>query len=217
MKQIFVFLIINGLLLSCNSSDTIRVSNDTISVDLQRNTTETKTDREKLIEELRRLEVVFASNDKEKVAEIFSFPVSNETVCIYIDDKFYNEELERNGNKTTRSMFIASYQDISESLQFDQINNLFKKLKIETLLNQDTIEYEAVIKTEPCYHYYEIKIEKNLVTLTMGTNSNKYFKSKSVSEDEIPENDSSICEHVLWWTFTFDGQHLHFRDISGAG
>ena len=54
------------------------------------------------------------------------------------------------------------------------------------------------------------------MTLSVGTNSNKDFQSKNVSEDEIPENDSSICEHVLWWIFRFDGKKLHFEDISGA-
>ena len=217
MKQAIILLIANGLLLSCNSSDTVRVSNDTISVRPHNNSTETKTKRNVLIEELRRLQVVFASNDKERVAELFSFPISSETVGIYIDDKSFNEQLKKNGDKTTKSMFMVSYQDISESLQIDQINQLFKQLNIEKLLEHDTLEYQALIKAEPCYHFYGIKIEKGLVTLTVGTNSNKDYKNKSTSEDEIPENDSSICEHVLWWVFTFDGKQLHLKEISGAG
>ncbi len=114
-------------------------------------------------------------------------------------------------------MFISFYRDISECLQIDQINQLFKKLDVENLLNKDNLEHEAIIKTEPCYHFYGVKIENKLVTLTVGTNSNKDYKSKSVSEDEIPENDSSICEHILWWVFTFDGKQLHLKEISGAG
>lgn len=217
MKQALIFLIVNGLLLSCNSSDTVKVSNDTITVRPYRDTSKTKTEREILIKELRRLQVVFASDDKEKVAEIFSFPISNETIGIYIDNESFNEQLKKNSNKTTRSMFMGSYRDISEGLQIDQINQLFKRLNIEKLLGQDTIEFEAIIKTEPCYHFYEVKIENGLVTLTVGTNSNRDYKSKSASEDEVPENDSSICEHVLWWTFTFDGKQLHLKEISGAG
>lgn len=217
MKQTLVLLIINGLLLSCNSSDTPKILNDTITVKPHSDTSRTKTEREILIEELRRLQVAFASDDKEKVAEIFSFPISNETIGIYIDNEYFNEQLKKNGNKTTRSMFLGSYRDIAEGLQIDQINQLFKKLNIEKLLDQDNIELEAINKTEPCYHFYGIKIENGLVTLTVGTNSNKDYKSKSASEDEVPENDSSICEHVLWWTFTFDGRQLHLKEITGAG
>lgn len=217
MKQTLVFLIVNGLLLSCNSSDTVKVTNDTISVNPLRDTTETKTEREILIEELRRLQVVFASGDKEKVAELFSFPTSNETIGIYIDNESFNEQLKKNGDRTTRSMFMGSYQEISESLQIDQISQLFKALKIEKLLEQDTLEYKAIIKTEPCYHFYGVKIENGFVTLTVGTNSNKDYKIKSASEDEMPENDSSVCEHALWWTFSFDGRQLHLKQISGAG
>lgn len=217
MKHTFIHLIANGLLLTCSSSDMIKVSNETISVRPYKDSIETKTERNVLIEKLRRLQVVFASNDKEKIAEIFSFPISNETVGIYIDDKSFNDQLKKNGDKTTRSMFMDSYQDISESLQIDQINQLFKYLNIDRLLEQDTLEYEALIKTEPCYHFYGIKIEKGLVTLTVGTNSNKDYKSKSTSENEIPENDDSICEHVLWWIFKFDGKQLHLKEISGAG
>jgi hypothetical protein len=102
-------------------------------------------------------------------------------------------------------------------LQIDQINQLFKKLNVENLLRLDTLNHEAIIKSDPCFHYYGVTVENNLVTLTLGMKSNKDYKSKSTSEDEIPENDSSICEHVLWWKFTFDGKKLQFKGITGAG
>ncbi|HET9056096.1 MAG TPA: hypothetical protein VFN30_04535 [Chitinophagaceae bacterium] len=194
-----------------------KFESNTISERQQTGTTENKTEREKLIEKLKTLQAVFASDNKQKIADIFSFPISNETVGIYIDDSIYNAQYEKNGNRTTRTMFIKHYRGISEILQIDQINQLFKKLNIDNLLHKDTLEYEAIIKTEPCYHFYGIKIDKDRVTLTVGTNSNKDYKSKSVSEDEIPENDSSICEHILWWVFIFDGKQLHFKEISGAG
>ena len=216
MRLTLIFLAVLGLLASCNSTDTTKVASDTSIVKQQTDTTKSR-ERQILIEELKRLQAVFASNDKEKIANLFSFPFSNETVGIYIDDSSFNAQLEKNGNKVTRAMFIHFYRDVSESLQIDQINQLFKNLNIENLLNKDTLEHEAIIKTEPCYHFHGVSVEKNLVTLTVGTNSNKDYKSKSVSEDEIPQNDSSICEHVLWWVFMFDGKKLHFKNISGAG
>ena len=46
--------------------------------------------------------------------------------------------------------------------------------------------------------------------------SNKNYKSKILSENNIPENSSDICEHDLWWIFKFDGKKLHLESISGA-
>jgi len=217
MRLNLTFLTIFGLLLSCNQSDKKAADHDGATLTLQNNTIATKSERQIIIEELKRLQAVFASNNKEKIADVFSFPISNETLGIYIDNNNFNEQLEKNSNKATRSMFVTFYGDISKSLQVDQINQLFKKLDVENLLNKDNIEHEAIIKTEPCHHFYGVKIENKLVTLTVGTNSNKDYKSKSNTEDDIPENDSSICEHVLWWVFTFDGKQLHFKEISGAG
>ncbi|RYY42937.1 MAG: hypothetical protein EOO06_20435 [Chitinophagaceae bacterium] len=198
-----------------HNTDTRRVTNDTTQQ--QSDSTTTKSERQILIEELKRLQSVFASNDKEKIADLFSFPISNETVGIYIDDSTFNAQLDKNGNKVTRPMFIRFYPDISASLQIKQINQLFKKLDVDRLSHMDTLQHEAIIKSEPCYHYHALTTEKELVTLTIGTNSNEDYKSKTVSEDEIAENSSEFCEHVLWWVFRFDGKKLHFKNISGAG
>ena len=206
---------ISALVLSCSNTDTTQVTNDTTHQ--QSDTTTTKSERQILIEELKRLQTVFASNDKEKIADLFSFPLSNETVGIYIDDSTFNAQLDKNRNKVTRPMFIRFYRDISESLQIEQLNQLFKKLNVDRLSHVDTLEHEAIINSEPCYHYYGVTIEKKLLTLTVGTNSNEDYKSEAVSEDEIPKNSSEFCEHVLWWVFRFDGKKLHLKNISGAG
>lgn len=217
MRKTLIFLTVCGLLLSCNQSNRTKVASDTTIVTQQTDTAASKTERQILIEELKRLQALFATMEKQKIADLFPFPLSNETVGIYIDDSTFNEEYEKNGNKATKTMFIQYYGDISKSLQIDQVNQLFKKLNIDHLLQEDSLEHEAIIKAEPCYHYYRAEIDKDLVTLTVGTNSNKNYKSKSISEDEIPENSSEMCEHMLWWVFRFDGKQLHFKEISGAG
>ena len=215
MKQHIFFLTIFGLLFSCNQSDKKIVDSDSTILTQQNDTITTKSERQIIIEELKRLQAVFATNNKNKIADIFSFPISNETIGLYLEKGNFNEQLKNNNNKVTRNMFIGFYPNISEGLQINQINQLFKKLDVENLLNKDNIENEAIIKEEPCYHFYGAKIENKLVTFTLGTNSNKDYKNKSTS-DEISENDSSICEHVIWWVFTFDGKKLHFKGISGA-
>jgi len=218
MKTTLLFITFLGfLLLSCNQTDRAVIVKSKVTPESQTATTNSKSRRQLLVDELMQLQVVLASNNQEKIADIFPFPIANETIGIYMDDKLFNEQLEKNGNKVTRSMFINSYRDISENLQIDQLNQLFTKLTIADLLKKDALEHEATIKTEPCYQYYHLKIEGDLVTLTVGTNSNKNYRSISLPEDEIPENDSSICEHVLWWKFTFDGNQLKLKEISGAG
>lgn len=114
-------------------------------------------------------------------------------------------------------MFRDAYRDISESVQIDEINHLFQNINVETLLQKDTIEYEENIKTEPCNPFYGIKIENKRVTLTLGYNSNKNYKTKPSSDNYVPENDSSVCEYRLWWIFIFNGKQLQFQEISGAG
>jgi hypothetical protein len=216
MKLTFIFLTTLVLLTSCNNSNKTKVASDTLIASQQVETTSNTSERQILIEELRRLKTVFASKDKEKIVDLFQFPLSD-TAFLYIDDSTFNAKLDKNGGKTTRTMFISHFSSISESLQIDQLNQLFAKINIDNLFKKDTLEHEVIIETEPCYPYYGVGVEKDIVTLTVGTNSNKNYKSKSLLEDEIPENDSSICEHVLWWLFKFDGQKLRFYNIMGAG
>jgi hypothetical protein len=180
-------------------------------------TTETnKSERQILIEELKKLRQTIASNDKEKIADIFPFPLSDTAFSIYIDDSTYYQQFKANGNKTTKTMFLQYFKEISSSILIGEVNNLFQHIKVDSLLHKDTLEYDAYIKTEPCYYSYDIEVSKNSVTLRMDMNSNKNYKSKKNSEDDIPENSSEICEHNFWWIFKFDGKKLHLESISGA-
>jgi hypothetical protein len=113
-------------------------------------------------------------------------------------------------------MFLQYFKEISSSILIDQVSNLFQHIKVDSLLYKDTLEYSAYIKTEPCYYSYEIEVIKNSVTLRMDMNSNKNYKTKKNSEDDIPENSSEFCEHNFWWIFKFDGKKLHLETISGA-
>jgi hypothetical protein len=114
-------------------------------------------------------------------------------------------------------MFISNFSKLSESLQIDHLDQLFKTISIDGLLQKDTLEHEVIIKTQPCYHFYAVNVDKDHVKLSIGTNSNNDYKGGAVSEDEDAENDSSICEHVFWWVLRFDGKKLHVESISGAG
>jgi len=170
-----------------------------------------------LIEDLKKLQLTIASNNKEKIADIFQFPLSDTAYSIYIDDSTYYEQFEANGNKTTKAMFLQFFKKISASILIDQLNNLFQNIKVDSLLHKDTLQYDAYIESEPCFYSYEIDAHKNIVRLTMNMNSNSNYKSsKKLSEDDIPENSSEYCEHDFWWLFKFDGKQLYLENISGA-
>lgn len=217
MRQIFILFTALGFLVSCNNSNSTKALTDTTIVNHQDDNTSKKSERQIIIEEIKRLQTIFASNNKEKIADIFRFPLSQTKVGIYIEDSTFNAQLKRNGDKTTRAMFLRYFPEISESLQINELNNLFKNINAGGLQKEDTLKYEALIKAEPCYHIYSIRLEKDLVTLTVGTDSNKDYNNKTVLEDEIPENSSEICEHMLWWVFRFNGNKLELQEISGAG
>jgi hypothetical protein len=187
------------MLVACNNADT------------------TKSERHILIEELKKLQKTLASNDKEKITDIFPFPLSDTAFSIYIDDTTYFEQFKANGNHTTKAMFLQYFKEISENILVDQVNNLFQNIHVDSLLYKDALEYEAYIITKPCYYSYEIEVANDNVRLRMDMNSNKNYKSKNLSGDDIPENSSEICKHAFWWVFKFDGNKLYLVNISGAG
>ena len=212
MSKTVIILTIFVVLVSCNNSEKTKNTSETRVLKQLIDTNKRKT----LIVELKKLGQNITSNDKEKIADIFEFPLSDESFSIYIDDKSYNEQFKSNGNKTTRAMFLQHYNEISESIWLDQLNNLFRNITIDSLLNKDTLEYNALIKNEPCFYSYQIEIIKDSVTLRMNMNSNRNYQTKIHSEEDIPENSSEICEHIFWWIFKFDKNKLHLKSISGA-
>jgi hypothetical protein len=207
MRQAFIFFTILTMFVACNNFHSAKIASDTDSTASERNT---------LIKELKKLQKIIATNDKEKIVNIFQFPLSDTAFGIYIDDSLYNEQLKANGNKTTRTMFLQHYKDIYQNIWLDQVNNLFRDIKVDSLLNKDTLEYDDYIETQPCYYSYQIEVNKDSVTLRMDGKSNTDYKIKDSSEDDMPENSGEICEHSFWWVFTFDGKKLHFENISGA-
>jgi hypothetical protein len=213
MRQTIIVLTVLVILIACNNSDTTKIISNT-KTEQQIDTT--KSARHILIKELKKLQQIVASNDKAKIAGIFPFPLSDTAFSIYIDDSTYYEQFKSNGNKTTKTMYLQYFKEISASILVDQVSNLFQHINADSLLYKDTLEYDAYIKTEPCFYSYKLEVSNNYITLRMDMNSNRNYKSKKFSEDEMTENSSEICEHNFWWVFKFDGQRLHLSNVSGA-
>lgn len=209
MKQPLIIATALVLLVACNNNDaSTKKSVQPTTVTPARNI---------LIAELKKLQRAVASNNKEKIADIFPFPLPEEALSIYTDDTTYYNKLKLNGGTITRQMFLKYFKEVSENIWLDQMNNLFKCINLDSLVYKDILEKEAYIETEPCYYSYQAEIIEDSIILSLAMNSNKSYKSsKQNTEDDIPENASEICEHVIWWIFRFDGTKLHFKRITGA-
>lgn len=217
MRRALLVMTAIGLLLSCNHADPTKFSSD-IPIDVKHiDTAPAKVQRQFLIEELKRLQAVFASKDEAQIANLFPLPLPDTTLGIYIDDSAYLEQFRNNNDQTTREMFIRFFPQIYRSLQMDELNQLFKHLKLDPFLQKDTVEQEVHIRSEPCYQFYSITVEQDLVTLSTGSGVNEAYQSSTSSEDDVQENSSEFCEHVLWWVFRFDGGRLFFIKQHGAG
>src|SRR5688572_6520024 len=110
MRLTLLIVIAFALLCSCGNRDTFKVSSDTIIVSKQADTTKLKSPRQLLIEELKRLQVAFASKDKQIIADIFPFPLADTAFGIYLDDSSYLQRFRKNGDNTTREMFINYFR-----------------------------------------------------------------------------------------------------------
>lgn len=200
------------ILPACNNNDSSHISDDTTLAKPQVDTLKKGTERKVLIEQLQQLQAILASGNKEKIADIFTFPLADTTVGIFIDNDTFNEEWKKNGGKTTRTMFLRFFPHIAESLWLEEINNLFKYSKLENLLYKDTLRKEVLNKKNPCSRFYDTTIEGDRVTFSVGTDVNESYNSTSGQE-----NSSEYCEFVMWWVFRFDGKKLNLEKIHGAG
>ena len=207
----FVNLIVFVVLFSCNKSN----PSDPAATPVQSEKNKTTVNRELLIKEVNRLKTIFATNDKDKIAGIFKFPISD-SIQIYTDNDAYYKELKQNGNKISKGMFLKYFEEISNDIEIEQLNELFSHINTAGLLKQDKLKYENLIATEPCYNFYEIEIKNDMVTLSVGSGSNENYKSEA-SRDEVAENSSEICETVLWWIFRLKNEKLELITINGAG
>lgn len=216
LKFAILFLIALCILVLFKISDsTFKLSEILLSKEFT-NSSKFELNRKKMILELKKVKQILSSKNKNKIADIFEFPLSKEIFEIYSDDTTFNEQLKANNNKISREIFLQYFKVFSTSFNFKEINKLFELINLEKLLNCDKLEYEAYKKFKPCYNSYLIELTNDTITLSVNSNSNRNFYYKKINEDEVPLNSSEYCEHNLFWIITFDGNKLHLKSISGA-
>ena len=209
------FILILAIFISCKNSNNTKSSSDT-STEKKGAVTTSGANRPVLIQELQRIKAAFASGDKERIAEIFPFPVSDSALPVIPFDSTYMKELNDNGEEITRAMFIKYFDESYKYLQMEEINELFKYLNVDELNHKDSLGFEVKTTKEPCFKYYAVYIDEDSVSLIFGTLTNSaYVDPDKKSQDDEDLNDA--CEFTSAWTFQFDGKRLRFDRISLAG
>lgn len=102
MKNVFIVFVVVILLASCRNSD--KTEGNTHSTEKSK-----KSERQILIEELKKFQQIIASNDKEKIGNIFDFPLSSSSFSIFVDDEAYYKQLKSNQDEVTKEMFLQYY------------------------------------------------------------------------------------------------------------
>ena len=193
MIRPFLVLLICGLLFSCDSLS----------------------QRKLLVQELKNIKAALASKNKEKIAGIFEFPVADTALEVYIDDTTYLEDLKKNGDKTTKALFLKYFQGYYLYMGMDGMNRVFKYINVDSLLQKNSLSREVRSPKEPCYTTYEVYVEKDIMTLIYNSNSNKNYVNPSKAKKD--EDYAHPCEYAMFWVFRFDGKKLHFVRQRGAG
>lgn len=210
MKLILIVFTLVTLTFSRNTGKLSDISHQTL-------TALEKADRHAIIKELKRLKALVESEDKEKISGLFEFPLPDSVCNPNVDSAAYYIQYEKNGNKMSKAMFLKYYKDISNDLRISGLKNLFKHINLNDLLQKDTVQFENVILTQPCYRIYAVGIKDDKVTLDVGSSWNENFKDVSNTAGVEGKYYNELCAHMTWWKFKFDGKKLHLINIGRVG
>ncbi|RYZ35125.1 MAG: hypothetical protein EOP49_33815, partial [Sphingobacteriales bacterium] len=145
------------------------------------------------------------------------FPIPDSVYNPYLDDPGFQAQFERNGQMTTRSMFIRYYDVISGQVRIGDLKNLFKHINLERLRQQDSVQYEKIIADEPCYRMYSVQIKGDQVILCTGSSWNRRYQDKSNPAQQDAPYFNEFCAHSTCWKYYFDGRRLHLKYIMQVG
>jgi hypothetical protein len=214
-RFLFLLLVVPfSLLTSCGGNDRVasgagaETAADTVAA------IPTDTRRQVLILELKRLKHVFHSGDKNKVADLFTFPAADTVLQVYVDDPAFAQKLSANKDELSREIFLEFFPQISQSIMLPEMDTLFRVLNPDSLAFRDTLAWQQPVKSEPCYKYYSMTIEGDLLVLVTGIDSNKEYVNPDTGATE-PQ--SEMCESAIVWVFRFDGRKLVLKQQSAAG
>lgn len=212
MKYVLFLLIVAGSLVSCSNANNEKTADGADSA--QPESTAPASSRAALLTALKDLHTTLATNDKNKIAELFTFPLTDSIMPIFLDDSVFSKKYVAAGDQLTKQLFFEYYDTIVKFTDLDHIGELFKYLPVESLGNSDEMEKNIGAKTEPCLRQYRIEVEGDRVRLITGTLENADYKAQKLSASE---DTSAGCEYSAVWMFRLEGNKLKFERYAAAG
>lgn len=216
MRQTLFLLTAFVVMLSCNNTNSRKDPDNSRSSQQSPSENPALTEKQMLIQALKDLQKALATKDKQQIADLFSFPLADTSFPVYLDSSFMEMQM-KSGNQVTRSMFLKYFPEIFQQLQFDQFNNLFKNLNLDELNKKNSLTHAFKSNKEPCYRFYNMLVDKNMVLFEYGSNRNEQYADKSKNAEEEDEATGDECEFSISWWFRFDGKKLQFVRQMSAG
>lgn len=206
MKPLFLALFIAGFLISCNNAGTDKQADGADSTQNE----EAPSPRRALVDAVNELKATLQSNDKNRVAELFEFPIADTIMGVYLDDSVFMKIYRSSGDRLTKPVFLKYYDTISRVTNLADIIELFEHIPVDSLLYKDEFEKVIVNKKEPCALVYGIMVEGESVTFRFGT-------IRNINYDSPNEDETDGCEYSSMWMFRFDGKKLRYERTAVAG
>jgi hypothetical protein len=172
-----------------------------------------KPTRQALIAQLAQLRDRITSKDKQKIGELFQFPIPDSLISIGGMNTLLDSSL-RAGSLLSRELYDQYFDStIAKVWNIDEFSKLFRYLDIKSLSGRDSLYHETVIATEPCYKYYQIIVEgDSVVHILYGITDNRNYTGKKTEDEE-----NASCDYATFWEFIFDGKKLTLIRQSAAG
>jgi hypothetical protein len=166
--------------------------------------------RQKLLSELTKFKIAFASTDKMVTKKYFRSLINDSVLQSISKNASLDSDDYNPGTLINRRMVDENFVNIYRDLNMNQFKKLFHYMSIDSLSFKDMINYEKHYQNQGCYYVYEISIDKNDVQIIYGTNSNEDYA------DRHPNLPAVCGEHSYIWTFLFDGKRLYFKKLIEA-
>ncbi|MFM2326322.1 MAG: hypothetical protein RIR31_524 [Bacteroidota bacterium] len=160
--------------------------------------------RDSIVNELQIFKAAIIKGNKERVAALFSFPVTNKELKLKIQ---FSAEKEIRLSTLDKKAFEKYYSKIITV----ELINFFNTLDIDKLkrINRITGKFVPKLKSNKNTYTYELIIEqKNKIILQWNANPREDIKMK---EEDMPFEYSEI------WHFKFINGKLQFNNFFAAG
>jgi hypothetical protein len=203
MRQLTIALAAVLISFSCNNSSDEKIVHTASTTQ----NVQASDENQRLIDELKKMGMILSSGDKNKIAELFPFPITDSAFGIYLGDNL-QEDYKKNGNLITREMFLKHYSTFIQAQDLNGFRDIFKNLPLDSVTSKQPLFKERTIKGEPCIEFHKIEMRTDTVELQSGFSG---LADPNSSDADVG------CEYNSIWYFRFDGKKLRYLFHAVAG